>query len=133
MRALLICVASAVFRSALSSSPQPYSDVTAGRGSRGGGVGGDRYPTRELEATPRTVAWPGSPDGHRKNSPVSPGNTVCFSCCVRGARSPMKGTERRLSCFVLGYFCALFKCPNCSKMCLFVREVDFNDLLRKQS
>lgn len=55
MFASLICVASPVFRSALSSSPQPYFNLTAGQGPVGELKLGCRLPI-----PPQTRAWRGS-------------------------------------------------------------------------
>lgn len=129
MFASLICVASPVFRSALSSSPQPYFNLTAGQGPVGGFKLGCRLPIPPPDSC---VARLRSLDGHSrmKKNAQSVKATRRAWYCVHRARSPTR-TEERLSRFAFGYFCALFKCPNCNKMWLFVGEVDFNDLLRK--
>lgn len=61
MFASLICVASPVFRSALSSSPQPYFNLTAGQGV----VGGVQARVSVTDTPPDSwVAWLRSLDGH---------------------------------------------------------------------
>lgn len=101
--------------------------------SRPGARGGVQARVSITDTPPDScVARLRSLDGHSrmKKSAQSVKATRRAWYCVHRARSPTR-TEERLSRFALGYFCALFKCPNCNKMWLFVGEVDFNDLLRK--
>lgn len=73
MFASLICVASPVFRSALSSSPQPYFNLTAGQGVVGGFKLGCQLPIPPPESW---VAWLRSLDGHSQSRQHSVLGTV---------------------------------------------------------